>query len=146
MIFLFKSCIVNVLPGGAMDIIVKPKVSQKDLLDTGARLANLLQQYQEMLLQPDAIKIAPSFTTSQVAELCGISVPNANYKLTKKELPVGTLTGLNKTRYFSITETQQWVRHHKPERLRPANCYATTIAIANFKGGVAKSTTTMTLA
>ena len=129
-----------------MDIVVKPKVSQQDLLAAGARISNLLQQYQEMLLQPDAIKIAPSFTTSQVVELSGISVANANYKMTKKELPVGTLTGLNKTRYFTVAETQQWVRHHKPERLRPASCYAITIAIANFKGGVAKSTTTMTLA
>ena len=45
-----------------------------------------------------------------------------------------------------MTEARVWVREYRAKELRPAGAEAVTIALTNFKGGVGKTTTAMTLA
>src|ERR1019366_3514208 len=71
-----------------------------------------------------------------------------NYLATKAELnlPPGTLRGNGKSREFTLAEARIWIDKVAPFTKRPAGVKGKKIAIGNFKGGVSKTTTTMTLA
>jgi chromosome partitioning protein len=129
-----------------MAVINPTRISQQVLKDAEARVSALLMQYQDALLKPESKKTPPTFVTSQIADLCNITMAQAAYRILKQDVPIGLKRASNSSRYFEVKDVQEWVRLHRPERLKPEQCYAITIAIANFKGGVAKSTTTMTLA
>jgi chromosome partitioning protein len=49
-------------------------------------------------------------------------------------------------RKFSLADTRVWAQAYRSKSLRPNNAEAITIAVANFKGGVTKTTTAVTLA
>jgi chromosome partitioning protein len=68
------------------------------------------------------------------------------YRLSKDDLPLGKVNASGSRREFSLPEARQWVRAYRAAALRPATAKAMTIAIGNFKGGVSKTTTAMTLA
>lgn len=62
------------------------------------------------------------------------------------DLPAGTLNDAGNRRQFSLPEVRTWVREYRKDSLRPAGAEAVTIGVANFKGGVGKTTTAITLA
>jgi chromosome partitioning protein len=68
-----------------------------------------------------------------------------DYRVKKGDLPQGSKES-KRRREFSLEETRIWAKNERAEKLRPANAEAITIAVANFKGGVTKSTTAVTLA
>lgn len=90
--------------------------------------------------------MAPTFSTAQVAALCGVDKAHVNYRVTKGDLPVGQLTPTGGKREFSLAEARQWTQTYRAEKLRPEGQRAICIAVANFKGGVSKTTSSMVLA
>lgn len=111
-----------------------------------ARAESMVGQIRQRLLAPESRKVAPVFTTAQLAALCGVDKPHINYRLTKGDLPAGQLTPTGGKREFTLPEARAWARAYRGEKMRPKGQRAVCIAVANFKGGVSKTTSSMILA
>lgn len=121
------------------------RVSLEDLIATSNRVAAVIESVRSTMLAPDARKSPPTFTSHQIATLCSLQKAQMDYRLKKGELPVGQ-TESGHRRKFSLEETRIWAKTERNKMMRPKGAEAITIAVANFKGGVTKTTTAVTLA
>jgi len=119
-----------------------------DIINISNRATAVLESARDAMTVPYPRKQPPTYSLLQLAKLCGIDKTRLNYILQQKEhdLPEGKMTGSNNRREFTLAESLQWVRHFMPHGQRPAGTKAKKIAVANFKGGVTKSTTAVSLA
>ncbi len=108
--------------------------------------SSMVEQIRSRLLAPETRKVAPTYSTAQLANLCGVDKSHIGYRVTKEDLPTGHLSPTGAKRAFSLNEARVWTRAYRKERMRPAGSRAITVAVGNFKGGVAKTTTAMVLA
>ena len=118
--------------------------SLADIENQAARVAAMMGQIRAAMLSPTAKKSAPTLSALQVAQLCQVDKAKIAYRLTRGDLPEGVMHG--NRREWNMAEAQQWVRAFRGEHLRPPDAAATTVVVANFKGGVAKTTSAVTLA
>jgi chromosome partitioning protein len=122
------------------------KIQISDIVEQAERATQMVNQIRSRMLAPNAVKSAPVFSLTQLANLCGIDKGQVSYRLGKGDLPTGQLNDKGSRREFNLEETRTWVRHYRSANLRPEGARAITIAIGNFKGGVSKTTTAMVLA
>jgi len=122
------------------------KISIAAVVEQAERAVKMVSDVRSRMLAPQAVKVAPVFSMTQLAALCGIDKGQLSYRITKADLPSGTLNATGSRREFSLADARSWVRAYRSDFLRPESKRAITIAIGNFKGGVAKTTTAMTLA
>ncbi len=129
-------------------VIVAPPqpISLADVSQQAERALRMMENIRSAMLAPSARKSPPIFNLSQLAALCGIEKGSANHRLSRGDLPSGRLNEKGSRREFTLEETRTWVREHRKDSLRPAGAEAVTVAIGNFKGGVTKTTTAVTLA
>jgi chromosome partitioning protein len=121
------------------------RVSLEDLIAASNRVAAVIESVRGTMLAPDARKNPPTFTTNQIAAVCGLQKAQMDYRLKKGDLPVGHAESGHR-RKFSLEDTRIWARAERSKMMRPKDAEAITIAVANFKGGVTKTTTAVTLA
>jgi chromosome partitioning protein len=98
------------------------------------------------MLSPTSRKSTPMINLSQLASLLDIEKGSIAHRMTRGDLPTGRLNASGSRREFSLAEARAWIREYRKDRLRPKGGEAITISIGNFKGGVGKTTTAMTLA
>lgn len=110
------------------------------------RASSMVEQIRGRLLAPEARKLAPSFSTMQVAALCGVDKAHVNYRASRGDLPAGSKSATGGKREFTLAEARLWSRTYRHDKMRPAGQRAICIAVANFKGGVSKTTSAMILA
>lgn len=110
------------------------------------RAVDMMSQIRAAMLSPTSRKTAPLINLSQLAVMLGIEKGSITHRMSRGDLPSGQLNSSRSRREFSLAEARTWVREYHKERLRPAGAEAVTISIGNFKGGVGKTTTAMTLA
>jgi len=120
------------------------QVSLADIELQSKRVGSIVDQIKEVMLAPQSKKRAPLFGSSEIQNLCGIDKAKLAYRLSLKDLPGGTTVGSR--RLWSLEEAQSWARAYRSQHLRPSGASAVTITVANFKGGVAKTTTAVSLA
>lgn len=125
---------------------IYPAVSIEELEQLAQKASDVVQQIRVAMLAPTARKKPPVFNTAQLADLVGVDKNKIPYRLKKADLPEGSLTDNRSRRQWTLAEARIWVREYRREHLRPAEAAAVTISIANFKGGVSKTTTAATLA
>lgn len=128
---------------------VQSRISIRGLVAIAERAQNNLMNLRDDLLEPHPRKVSPMFSSAKVAKLCGIERSDLNYLCTrgnKGGYPVGTLTGANRSRMFTLAEAQAFVRAHGKYQPRPEGQRAIVCAVGNFKGGVGKTTTTVAAA
>ena len=106
----------------------------------------MVEEVRGRLLAPESRKLAPTYSTTQLAALCGQDKAHVSYRITKGDLPVGVLTPSGGKRTFQLADVRRWTRTYRADMMRPLGKEAVTIAVGNFKGGVAKTTTAMVLA
>ena len=106
----------------------------------------MMTQVRAAMLNPTSRKKEPSINLSQLAGFCGIEKGSIVHRMAKGNLPTGQLNSTGSRREFTLSEARLWVREYRKEKLRPEGAEAVTISIANFKGGVGKTTTAVTLA
>ena len=121
------------------------RVSLEDLILASNRVGAVIESVRGTMLAPDARKRPPTFTTNQVAMICGLEKSQMDYRIKKAELPVGNMEAGYRRR-FSLGDTRTWAQAERSKFMRPKDAEAITIAVANFKGGVTKTTTAVTLA
>ena len=127
------------------ELMLEPQ-SLSDIMEQADRASYLMSEVRSALLAPGRRKTAPTFNATQLAGLCEVDRSQVVYRLGKGDLPTGAINKSGNRREFTLQETQTWVREYRARRLRPVGAEAICIAVANFKGGVGKTTTTMTLA
>ena len=110
------------------------------------RAESMVGQIRQRLLAPESRKVSPTFSALQLATLCGVDKAHVNYRITKGDLPSGKLTPTGGKREFLLSEARAWARSYRHDKMKPANQRAIAIAVANFKGGVSKTTSSMILA
>jgi chromosome partitioning protein len=130
-----------------MDTIKKLKAGKT----TGADLTHLaklsdgmLQKIRNEMLEPFPRKVPPIISSARLQEMCGIDKQRMGYVLKKGELPAGAQTKPGSPRQFTVEETVAWIRSERNPL--PRNGPAKVIVVANFKGGVTKTTTSTLLA
>ena len=120
--------------------------------EMAAQLKALLAEIREQTLAPEPRKNPPTFTSTQLAEMCGIDRHRLHYLATKEgtTLPPGVLQGNGRSRRFTLAEVRTWVQQISPITKSPLLAMSAAIgkvlASTNFKGGSCKTTTSMCLA
>lgn len=128
-----------------MPVTRQPRIPASRLLDLATNSAEVLKTIRRTVLQPSSAKATPTLSTGRLAELCGLNVEQVAYRASKGDLPSGR-SGTGERRKWTVEEAAVWARACRAESQRPAGARAVTLSTGNFKGGVAKSTTAMTLA
>jgi len=110
------------------------------------RAASMVEQVRAKLLAPEVRKLAPRYSSAQLASLCGVDKAHINYRVGKADLPVGQLTPRGGKREFALPDARKWTREYRSAKMRPLGQKAVTVTVGNFKGGVSKTTSAMVLA
>ncbi len=118
--------------------------SLADIELQAARIAAMMSQIRATMLSPSSVKTAPSVSAAQLAVMCGVDKSRIAYRMTRSDLPEGMMSG--NRREWSMADARTWVKAFRGQHLRPAQAAGITITVANFKGGVAKTTSAVTLA
>ncbi len=125
---------------------IPPSIGIAELMAVSENAAAVVAQVRTSMLAPEARKSPPKFNSAQLAELCGIEKTRLQYLAKKGELPSGDQEGASR-REWTLVEAREWVRTLKSEGLRdPKVAAGAVITVANFKGGVSKTTTAAAIA
>jgi chromosome partitioning protein len=125
----------------------REQVELADIGQQAERAKKILARVRKAMLAPNVVKEPPRFSPAQLGALVNLDTRQVDYRARKGgSLPAGGLNTAGTRREFALTEVRQWTRELRGSRLRPAGAEAITIAVANFKGGVTKTTTAVTLA
>ena len=127
------------------ELMLEPQ-SLSDIMEQADRAGYLMSEVRGAILAPERRKTPPSFNATQLSALCEVDRSQIVYRLGKADLPQGAINKSGNRREFSLEETRTWVREYRAKRLRPEGAEAVCISVANFKGGVGKTTTAMSLA
>jgi chromosome partitioning protein len=104
------------------------------------RAEALAYQIRLRVMAPEVRMVSPRLTVKQAVSLCGLPAAAA------KGLCHVTGQSAQRPGRVTVAEARKGARQHRIPFLRPPERQAITIAVANFKGGVSKTTTAMTLA
>ncbi len=119
-------------------------VSLTDIQAQAKRVSAIMGEIKTVMLAPIQKKSPPVIGTGELLNLCNIDRSKHIYRLSLKDLPSGNLNG--NRREWTLPEAQEWVKAYKADYLKPKGASAVTITVANFKGGVAKTTSAVSLA
>jgi chromosome partitioning protein len=111
-----------------------------------ARVSSVLSKISSTILAPTSKKSAPTFSTAQLSQITGLEKSQITYRIKKGDLPSGTLSPTGARREWTLEETRLWAQDYRKDFLRPERAAGATIVVANFKGGVTKTTTAVTIA
>ena len=127
------------------ELLLDPQ-SLSDIMVQADRASYLMSEVRGAILSPERRKTAPTFNATQLSALCEVDRNQIVYRIGKGDLPSGRINDSGNRREFALDEALAWVRAYRSTRLRPEGAEAVCISVANFKGGVGKTTTAMTLA
>lgn len=123
-----------------------PSISLSEIGEYSKVLSSMMQDLREKMLAPKPRKIAPTYTTGQLCNICGIDRGRMNYLIKTTNLPSGKLAANGRSRSFTLAEVRQWIIREARITPKPTDTPAEIIVVSNFKGGSTKTTTAMSLA
>jgi chromosome partitioning protein len=122
-----------------------PKANARDIVQLASQAGDILTRAREAALAPGVKKTLRKFNLKEVAELLALSPKTLVRAAQRQEIPSGERVRGNRL-LFSLEEIHeiQDKLGLKPWR-DPATDKAMTVAVANFKGGVGKTSTSIHL-
>ena len=124
----------------------REQVAIDDIGQQADRAKKILAKVRKTMLAPTVSKEAPLFTPVQLAGLVGLEPRQVDYRSKKGALPAGRMNAAGTRREFPLADVRIWARELRSSLMRPAGAEGIAVSIANFKGGVSKTTTALTLA
>ena len=100
---------------------IKQTIKRQTLADiegTATRVAAILSGIRSHMLSPNEKKQAPVLSTVELADLCGVDKKKIAYRLTRGDLPQGTMRGHR--REWTMEEALPWIRSFRSHAMRPA--------------------------
>ena len=122
------------------------QVSMYDLDNLARISADVLAQVRDAMIDPHPRKVAPTFTSGAIADLCGVDKSQIKYLTQKHDLPPGRKIEGSKAKEYTLEDTIQWVKTVGKFPSRPEGKAGRVIAVCNYKGGVAKTSTAVAVA
>lgn len=111
-----------------------------DLTALAGRTTLILGEVQRLLSSDGSTKVLPSFSPWRTREVLGLSESELNRALIATGLTSSSCLKL------SVTDLRALAQTSRPGNQRPSGVDGVVITVANCKGGVGKTTTTMSLA
>jgi chromosome partitioning protein len=130
----------------ALRLTGRQPISIDTFADIDKRCSKVVDRVRSAMLAPTAVKTSPVFHTAQLGAIVGLDNKQVDYRARKGDLPSGSLTSAGRRRVFTLPELRRWSQDLRKAKLRPEGGEAVTVVTANFKGGVTKTTTAVTLA
>ncbi len=130
----------------ALRLSGRQPISIDTFAEVAKRCSTVVDRVRSAMLAPTATKMSPVFQTSQLGAIVGLDTKQVDYRAKKGDLPSGTLNTPGRRRVFTLPELRHWSKELRKSKLRPEGAEAITLVTANFKGGVTKTTTAVTLA
>jgi chromosome partitioning protein len=122
------------------------QVSMKELQTLAEVSADVLDQVRDAMMAPHPLKVAPTFTSGAIAELCGVDKSQIKYLTQKHGLPPGVKIEGSKAKEYSLEDAIAWVKSIASIPRRPDGKLGKVLAVCNYKGGVAKTSTAVAVA
>ncbi|NEX60128.1 ParA family protein [Noviherbaspirillum galbum] len=122
------------------------RVTLDDLSQVAQDARSVLDQVHRIMQHPNPAKTPPTFQSPYIAELCKIDKGHIRHLAEKHKLPYGTKIPGSKAHEYTLEEVIQWVNTLGNYPKRPEGQQGLAIAVVNYKGGVAKTSTAVALA
>lgn len=129
-------------------LILDNRMTIKDVSRLGDSSRNVVNEVRNSMFQPHKRKLPPTYGVSDLARLCNCSKEIIYYTIRDPNsiLPKGTKDAVTGKIRFSLGESIQWVHSVGSYTKRPEHKRGRIITVGNFKGGVTKTTTAVSLA
>lgn len=137
----YENQVSNVADEGAARVIDMAQIAF-----LAERAEGIAHEIRQRVMAPEVRKVAPVLSARQVALMCGLTDVSTLQNVAGGGFANSSGSRGRKWHTVSVAEARNLARRHRPAFLRPAAEGAITVAVANFKGGVCKTTTAMTLA
>lgn len=125
-------------------VLAEPSVDADSLEQIADNARDLLSRARSAALDPGQEKVLRKFTLAEAAELLGVSPRTIQRAVQAGQVPAGERNRRNQL-FFSLAEINAMRRTWGRGPVRPAGTAPIVIGVANFKGGVGKTSTTVHL-